>query len=193
MSSLLCSTACGELTSPPASYWDGCDGNVFRKLGYPFAAIVRCDVEIPDIKDLTAWSAAKAAGNIQLLPCGKVRTTSGFDTSSDVDDCGGDVVLETTVDVTFETYQTAKDKSDYIYWKTLLKNHSNYRLVWFDCDGCPTFNPAATESVLNSTPNVGNPGYAFTISSNPDFVEGDGGRGKWMCRHISNNKYNTVR
>jgi len=142
-------------------------------------ALVRCDVVVNTDTKLADFAKAVADGLVKLLPCGKIRTTPSFETSSDVSDCGGDVVLETTYDVVFETYQTAKDKSDYAYYKAILKTHPNWRLLIFDCDGCVAFNSEFTDAIVNGQTYSGNPGFDFTISSNPDEVEGDAGRVKW--------------
>ena len=182
MASVLCSTNCGATADPQASYWDQCDGNTFRKYAYPYMALMRCDLNLPDPNDLTAWETAFTNGAIQLLPCGKVTLPAPtVETSEDVNVCGGATVLSTTYNVTFETYQTAEDYTDGVFYKNFLRNHSNYRVMWFDCNSVPYMSGEYADFVNGQTVNapVGAPGFEFTVSAPPHPVEGDGQRQKW--------------
>lgn len=182
MATILCSTACGAVATVPTSYWDECAGNVFRKYGFNYVALIKCDVNIPDPTDLTAWDALVASGDIQIMPKGKLDIPQpDVETSSDIDFCGGDTVLSITYNLTYQTYQTADDSSDYIYFQNLLKNHANYRMVWFDCDGNVNMSDEYIDFVdgTSAVAPTGNPGHAFSISAPPHPEEGDGQRVRW--------------
>ncbi|MEM9526084.1 MAG: hypothetical protein AAGA31_05705 [Bacteroidota bacterium] len=180
MVTALCGTGCGATGLPPQSYKAFCDPNTFRKYGNPFFALVSCNTTIPDPSDLTAWQALVTSGDIVLGPKGKILLpTPTVVTSEDVDVCSGAVALSTTYSLNFTTYQS--DDEDCVYWADVLTNHSNYRIIWFDCYENLNATTEYVDFLRDGTKPapVGNPGFQFTIPAPPHPVEGDGKQKRW--------------
>ena len=142
---------------------------------------MRCDVNIPDPTDLAAWEALVADGSIQVSPCGKIDIASPDVETEQISGCGDETAIETTYNIAYSTYETAENRSDFTYFKTLLRNHQNYRLMWFDCDNYAFMQSEYVDFVNGATADAptGNPGYEFTIPSPPHPVEGTGRRVRW--------------
>lgn len=183
MASSLCSTSCGAIASPPPQYQDFCASNTFRRYGYPFFALIRCDIILNDPNDIADWQAEITADTLEIGPCGKIEIpTPAFETSSDIFECGGETVLKTTYNLTFTTYQTADDLSDCYYWQDILSGASNYRLIWIDCQDNVWMSDEYVDAVRNSSAPgtvAGSPGFEFTISASPHPVRGDGDKVRW--------------
>ena len=184
MAQLLCTSSCGTIGQPPASYWELCDGDVLRKFAFPYYGLASCDLNLADPTSIEDWEAAVTAGDIVLGPRGKIEFTVTPETSSDVNVCGGDTVISTTYNMTFSTYQ-ATPIEDARYYYNLLTGHGQYRIFWFDCDG-NIWLPKEYADFVYETNNagtpvapVGTPGFAFTISSPPVPTEGDGQKLVW--------------
>lgn len=182
----LCSSTCGALAAPPASYYDKCVGNVFRKYGNPYYALIKCDVAIPDPLDIAAWEALVISGDVKIGPNGKIDIPApSVVTSQDVNICSGATVLSSTYALTFSTYQTSTNLEDCDYFADILRNHSNYRIIWFDCDGNVSLSSEYAAFVKNQgatpapTAPIGSPGYEFTISAPPHPTQGDGDKVLW--------------
>lgn len=181
MSSQVCSTSCGALVNPPAQYSDICSGTVFRRYGSSFFALVKCDVNIPDPTDISAWQSLIDSGDIAVSPCGKIDIASPDVETDQISGCGNEEAIETTYNIVYTTYETADDRSDYSYFKALLANYSNQRLIWFDCDSYAFMQDEYVDFINGNSAvaPVGNPGFEFSISSPPHPVEGSGRRVRW--------------
>lgn len=184
MSNLLCSSTCGVAGQPPATYADLCDGNQFRKYGFPFFGLAKCDFTLPDPTDIAAWQTAIDAGDVVLSPRGKMDISIDTETDPDVNICAGETVVSTTYSLTFSTYQAVKFQ-DCRYFAQLLKQHLNYRIFWFTCEGC-VYMPSEYVDFVYETNNAGtpvapsaSPGFEFTISSPPTETEGTGKKIVW--------------
>lgn len=183
MASGLCSSTCGTLTAPPQSYYDQCGGNVFRAYGNPYFALIKCDIAIPAPLDVAAWQALVASGDVMIGPEGSIEIPApSVVTSTAVKACGGATVMSSTYALTFTTYQTGKNLEDWKYFKELLKNHGNYRIIWFDCDGNVSIADEYVAFIMDPVANpapAGSPGYEFTISAPPHPTRGDGDNVLW--------------
>ncbi|CAH1002686.1 hypothetical protein LEM8419_03558 [Neolewinella maritima] len=187
MITALCGTACGVTDGKPIpSYRAFCDGDTFREYGNPYFALIDCNVNIADITDLVAVQALVDDGSIVLSPRGKIDITAPTSTTVRIDDCVGDVSVSNTYSVAYSTYQTKKyvqgEDTDADYFADLLARHRNYRLFWFDCD---EYIYATDEYVdfikdpATAAAPTGNPGFAFTVSTVPHPVRGEGDRVRW--------------
>lgn len=176
---ILCGSGCDTVTMPQ-SYHSACDGKQLRKQLFPYFALVNCDVAIPAPTDIAAWTSLCASGDVALSPKGNLVIPKPSQTTSDnVDPCVGTVVLESIYNLTFTTYN-AKKGEDCMYWKQLLKNYSNLRLIWFDCDGCAYMTDEYLDFANGGTVvPTGNPGFQFSIAEIPHPLTGDGNKAAW--------------
>lgn len=195
---VLCGSGCAALTKPPKSYRSNCDENKFRNYGYPHFGLIKCDIAVPDPTDLAQWAALCTSGDVVLSPKGKVVIGRPEAQAEIIDGCGAETVLESTYKLLFETYQ-ATTFEDCKYFYDILKNHQNYRVFVFDCDGNVTLSKeyikyiADVNSVpaVTPTPITGSPGLEFTISQIPHPEEGTGRKVKWtfeMSIRLSGNE-----
>lgn len=180
---ILCSTNCGAAANL-AAYWDACDGSAnYRKYGNNFLALIKCDIAIPDPSDLTAWETAVTNGDIIIYPLGKIDIPApSVDTSNDVDACLTNVAVRQTYTIEVSTYQTKEDYSDYSFHKNLAKNYSNYRAIWFNCEGAVTMEDDYVDFINGVTvdPLTTNPGFAFSVTAPPHPTQGDGEQTRWL-------------
>lgn len=131
--SLLCSTTCGTLPQPPASYFDCTD--TFRDYGANYFALVKCDYVFTDVSDAAEWQAAITSGDIQISPPGEVTIQAPTVTVTEIEGCRREVVGDIQYTIDFTTIQTAADLSDYDYWEDFFSNSSAYRIIIIHCDG----------------------------------------------------------
>lgn len=177
----LCGATIGAANQPIESYHAYATGNQTRKAGKQYFVLIGCNVNIADPTDLALWDAAVTAGDIKISPKGKiVIPVPTLTTSPDIDDCGGDTVLDMTYQLQFSTYQA--NDTDAEYWNEFFKNYSQYRVAWFDCK--QNFNTPGEyvdfiRDPANATAPVGAPGFSFTVSVPPHPVRGDGNRVRW--------------
>ena len=179
-STLLCASNCGTTEKPPQTYHKSCDQNAFRTYGYPHFALISCNVAIPDPNDIAQWTALCASGDIAISPKGILSIPAPDQTTGIIDACGSEEVLETTYKLNFETHQATK-LEDCKYFYEFLKNHKNYRIIFFDCDGMVTLTSEYLDFVdgTTTTAPTGSPGYEFTVSRVPHPEEGQGRKVKW--------------
>lgn len=187
--SLLCSTNCGSSSDVPQSYDNFCDDE-FREYGANQFILAKCDYQFTDIMDVTTeWPAAMAADSVRVSPRGKLVVGEPTVNTFEIEGCGREIVGEVEYLVDFETYQTKDDLSDSTYWSNLFSNSGLYRLFWIDCDGILTLADnwadavnAVTVPSPTATVSGESPGFIFSITKPPFWVEGEQGYGKWVTQ-----------
>lgn len=181
--STLCDTTCGGAAAIPTPYDDACAPER-RQHGANYFILARCDVKI-DMEDggiaagdgsATAYNVAGAvaAGVLEISPKGKlIKGSAEVETIENAYGCGQSIPGAITIPFTYETYNTTgcESAADYLYWKNLFDDYQSFRVMWVDCCGFLHYN--ATD---NSTAN---PGYEFSVTTPPEFIEGDANLGKW--------------
>lgn len=181
--SLLC-VPCDEQNAPPQSY-EECKVQ-FRKFGFSRFALVSCDYEFTDITDPTEWEAAITAGSISKSPTGILSIAEPDVTSFAFSGCGLQATGEKTYNLTFNTYSTKGDLGDHRYWDNIDRNHQEFRLIPVDCNGIFYLTPEWIDfledqnSANAAAVGLYSPGHAFSITSPPTWVEGEGSSGQWQ-------------
>jgi hypothetical protein len=165
--SLLCSTTCGTIASPPASYFDCTDE--FREYGANLFALVKCDYQFTDITDATEWNTAITSGDVQISPPGQVLMQAPTQTVTEIEGCRREVVGDIQYTIDFNTLQVAPDLSDYTYWKTLFANAAAYRIIIIHCDGRFMMEDEFIDQANGGTPVITgkNPGFEFSVTAVP--------------------------
>ena len=180
MVTINCTESCGAAKKPPQSYRAFCAGNNFERYAYQYFVLVNCNVNIPDPTDVTAWAALVASGDIRIGPKGNLNENApNVVTSNEVDPCAGATAMEITKQWTFITYQSEELDTD--YFANLLADHSNFRMMIFDCTekvALPDDYVAFVDDPLGPAP-TGNPGFQFTISQPPFQDRGEGNMKRW--------------
>lgn len=169
--SLLCSTTCGAITSPPASYFDCTDQ--FREFGANYFALVKCDYAFTDVTDPVEWGAAITAGSIQISPPGELIQQAPTLTVAEIEGCRREVVGDIAFTFDYTTIQTAADLSDYDYWQDVFTNSAAYRIIPIHCDGRMTMETEFVDLINGDVVTVTglNPGFEFSVTVVPHIVE----------------------
>lgn len=170
--STLCDTTCGGAATLPTAYDDNCAPER-RIYGANYFVLITCDT-ILDITDSVAVAAAIVAGDVAISPKGRlIKGTTDQEIIENAYGCGEDIIGTLTTNYTFTTYNTTGCDSadDYVYWGNIFDNYQSFRIVTVDCCGHITY-----DATNNGTAN---PGFVFSITTFPNFVEGEGGLGLW--------------
>jgi hypothetical protein len=166
--SLICSTNCGTIQSPPQSY-GGCDITT-RQFGFDHFGFIKCDYAFTDILDSTEWNTAVGANNIRISPKGILDFPKPtFDTVK-ATGCGNKITLPANYTLNFTTLDTATDHTDFTYWKNVFDNRDSFRLFFFDCNGFFYLEDdwiTAVDGGSPATVSGGNPGFKFSITEMP--------------------------
>lgn len=185
---ILCPTACGT-SDLVSSYFDCLNGDLTRKFGANYFALVKCDYQFVDITDPTEWQAAVAAGDVKLSPPGSLVINSPDATAFVIEGCGRELLGEVTYTIDFTTYQVGQlvnnVPADFVYWRDLLANSGNYRVIFIDCAELFRVDDGWMDAMITAagTPPVTvtgtNPGFVFSVTQVPFFGAGEEQLGVW--------------
>lgn len=183
MSNLLCSTACGTVPNPPEAY-NGCS-DYTRRYGSDYFVLISCDYQFTDILDASEWTTAIAAGDIQISPPGKLIIQPPSSTTFEIEGCGREIVGESEYLMDFESYQAKSDLSDYDYYADLNADVRNFRVIPWMCSGEFLVQDDWQAAVAGGSPATVSgttPGFSFSLSQQPAWVEGEQKKGKWQLQ-----------
>lgn len=181
---ILCNTNCGIPPQPPTKYDDGCN-DVFRNFGTNHLIFLTCDYQFTNILSATEWAAAIAANKIHISPEGTVTVGAPTSTAFPVTGCRREVSGPTEYTIDFETYQTADNLDDFLYFEQLCTGTRQLRVMLVDCDGnfylerdwAAEVFAGGTASIPNSSP-----GYEFSLTQAPSQVSGEQNYAKWTMQ-----------
>ena len=186
----ICSVACGARPAVPVSFHDNCT-DIFRKFGSNHFILIKCDYVFTDVTDPAEWTTAIAADNIHISPAGALVLNEPDNPVVQVEGCGREVVGVNTYTIDFRTYQTGvitdNVPQDVKYWRDLVANVGSYRLLMLDCSEIFTVDDGWMDAVEAAGGGAvalagQNPGFEFSVSSIPIFVEGDESLGVWTTQ-----------
>ena len=190
--SLLC-VPCDVPVQPPQSFED-CIIEL-RKFGASKFALLACNYEFTDITSPAEWEAAIAAGNIAISPSGVLTIGEPEVTNFVITGCGIEAVGELNYPITFTSYSTKLDLSDYDYMIDLFDRSLSLRLIPIDCNSIFNLTPVWSSAVKNQDSESvtasadQSPGFEFSITSPPSWIEGEGSKGQWsMSFSVKTNK-----
>lgn len=168
--SLLCCTNCTG-TDAPVSFFDLCN-KIKRYAGGECLALIKCDVQIADIRDAAGVQALIDSGDIIATPVGKwelPQPTANI--LEEATGCGDDEIESYTYSIPFETPFAAEDGSDFKYFKSLLDSFSQYRAMLIGCDGLVYLSDDYFDDLSGATPTGtvlgASPGLKYSFSIPP--------------------------
>lgn len=191
MSVFNCNTGC--FTSELGARYDkGVCGDVLRSFGIEFALLFRCDLTDFTLMDTTAttgdWDVALTANQILKTPRGSLVFGDSSDEVAGETGCGDPIIDFSEIPFTFETFQTAADRSDEAWFYNLDQQFDNYSLGWIDCEGFLYIGDIATSAVLDDSATEVDAGIGYRMSKTrrPQWVAGNGAgkAGKWVMEGL---------
>ena len=178
----ICAAGCGVRPAVPSAFNNGCT-DLLRQFGANFFILIKCDYQFTDITDTAEWTTAIAADDIHVSPPGALIGNPPSNPVVVIEGCQREVVGVNEYTWGFSTYQTGAVLNnvplDVAYWCELVGNSVSYRVMFLDCSGILWVDDgwmAAAETAAGTPPvtvSGANPGFAFSMSAMPTWVEGD--------------------
>jgi len=176
--SALCTFTCGGgVDALPVRYDDPC---VITKRSADHATfnLIQCDVSL-DLTDKTAVDASVAADEIECSPFGTIVFQAPTFENVDLG-CGRVITGDLTYNVDYNTYivqdvdaleaAAVDDQSEYDYFNDLWTKSPTYNWLSLDCNGMAYYEDGT------------NPGFKYTLSVPPYWIEGDAELGNWVMQ-----------
>ena len=153
--------------------------------------LFKCDLTFENILNTNAngeWAQAIANGDIILFPnCGKLEIQQGNTTVVDTDECGNNILGNTTFPWTYTNPNVAVDFEDEIWYADVKRKINNYRLGFIrQCEGEELriyLNTSTSEAIKaggGAVPTQ-NPGLGISLTNIPQWLgpNGIGEAGRW--------------
>jgi hypothetical protein len=181
---VLCNLECGETLVKPLADYSECIPK-FRRYGYSHFVLLACDTAFDDITDPLEWEAKVLSDDVHISPRGILNIGQPEGSSFVYDGCGNQAIGSLTYPITFETYMTKDDLSDFLWMENLMDNYQNFRIILRDCNDIFHLEDNFTLALRDggSSPFAGltneNPGFVFSITSPPLWEQGEQDNGKW--------------
>lgn len=143
--------------------------------------LIKADCTFTDIYDPAEWAAKKAAGDVQLSPCGAVTLGAGT-TATTENECGQDEVDETTYTPTFSMTKLDPVGLTHVkYLCELVENTGCMNVFFCDCNENMILNYNWMRFLHGKTATAptGCPGIPFSIPINPNRTKGNNNRLTW--------------
>lgn len=183
MSQLLCDTSCGTPANVPEKY-NACIDS-FRKFGSKHFVLIGCDVTWTDILDTAEWTTKIGADDLHASPAGILKINEPTVSSFIVEGTGREATGEAEYLIDYETYQTKSDLSDYTYFANIFDNNKSFYIFFLNGSGEWIIQDDWVTEIAGGTPatiSTTSPGFEYSISILPAWVEGENGWGKWKMQ-----------